>query len=81
MNEPFPLRPYILLAFSLLVATAACSSALGIDDAHLDPTFGVKANDRKATDVGNAGVCKPFDNRARLANLLPDGGLMPLPSR
>ena len=26
-------------------------------------------------------VCQPFDNAKRLKNLLPDGGLMPLPSQ
>jgi hypothetical protein len=29
------------------------------------------------TDAG----CKPFDNRTRLKNLRPDGGLLPLPER
>jgi len=26
-------------------------------------------------------ICQPFDNAKRLKNLLPDGGLMPLPSQ
>ncbi len=80
MNESSSSRSYRSLLLLLLAVTVACSSALGIDDAHLDPTFNAKASDQKTLSPAKGGVCKAFDNQARLANLLPDGGLMPLPS-
>jgi hypothetical protein len=79
MNQRFSFGRCGVLACVVLAATAACSSTLGIDDAHLDPSLGTKAGDSKLTTPASGAVCKPFDNQARLENLLPDGGLMPLP--
>jgi hypothetical protein len=61
-----------------LLATAACSSTLGIDEAHLDPTFSEPGKTVKSDQGG--GECKGFDNK-RLKHLEPDGSLSPLPSR
>lgn len=56
----------------------ACSSTLGIDEAHLDPTFSEPGGGAKLEPVG--GECKSFDN-SRLKRLEPDGSLSPLPAR
>jgi hypothetical protein len=89
-------------SLSLAWLIAGCAPVLGIDEAHVDPTFGVSSSqdggapdarraDAAAPDGGNCGspdtppstfscpICKPFDNAKRLTNLLPDGGLAPLP--
>jgi hypothetical protein len=71
------------LAATSLLAITACSSALGIEDAHVDPSFSPqpgKASVVKTKDAGSGAVCKAFDNHARLANLMPDGSLAPLPA-
>ena len=70
--------------FALLVcalAAGACSSAFGIDDAHVDPSLSSPpANQTSTKETGKPAVCKTFDNAARLEHLLPDGGLAPLPA-
>jgi hypothetical protein len=44
------------------------------------PVDGGTAN-RPDGEMSGPVVCQPFDNAKRLKNLLPDGGLMPLPSQ
>jgi len=57
-------------------------------EAFVDPCLGptgcyacAPANDRQFGNGCSDAACKPFDNDARLKNLLPDGGLTPLPPR
>jgi len=78
-TRSFASRRYVLVACALLAG--ACSSAFGIDDAHVDPSLSAPPEGQTATkESDEPAVCKAFDNAARLENLLPDGGLMPLPA-
>jgi len=76
-------RSVVSFRFALIacaLAAGACSSAFGIDDAHVDPSLSAPPAGQSSTkESGKPAVCKTFDNAARLEHLLPDGGLTPLP--
>ncbi len=63
-------------------AAGACSSAFGIDEAHVDPSLSAPGDAQTSTKgTDKPAVCKAFDNAARLEHLGPDGGLTPLPGQ
>ncbi len=58
---------------------AGCVQALGIEEAHVDPTFVDDLAESSALASSAAeGLCLEFD-KGRLSHLLEDGRLPPLP--